>query len=81
MSPHPTCIHFVLNFRLSSNRYNLSFQENEDESDDSEIDSDEVCWPRFSEIKKVSGFLDKELAASGFTGKDQEDFGSRMEFL
>ncbi|XP_022873067.1 serine/threonine-protein kinase rio2-like [Olea europaea var. sylvestris] len=61
-------------FKFFKKRFNLSFEENEDESDDSEIDSDEVCWPRFSEIKKVSGFLDKELAASGFTGKDQEDF-------
>lgn len=60
-------------FKFFKKRFNLSFQENEDESDDSEVDSDEGCRPRFSEIKKVSGFLDKELAASGFTGKDQED--------
>ncbi|KAL2557856.1 protein serine/threonine kinase [Forsythia ovata] len=50
-------------------RFNLSFQENENESDDSEVD----CRPRFSEINIVSGLLDKELAASGFTGKDQVD--------
>ncbi|KAL2544154.1 protein serine/threonine kinase [Forsythia ovata] len=60
-------------FKFFRKRYNLSFEENEDESDDSEVDSEEVCRPRFSEIKKVSGLLDKKLAASGFTGKDQED--------
>lgn len=56
-----------------SNRFNLSFDEKEVEDDDSEVDSDEGCRPQFSDIKKVSGFLDKELEASGFTRKDQDD--------
>lgn len=34
---------------------------------------DESGRPRFSSITKGVGFLDKELAASGFTRKDQED--------
>lgn len=37
------------------------------------MDSDEACRPEFSDIEKVSGFLDKELEASGFTRKEQVD--------
>ncbi|CAK9137651.1 unnamed protein product, partial [Ilex paraguariensis] len=53
--------------------FGLSFQEHEDESNGSEVDLDEIGKPRFSCITKVVGFLDKELAASGFTRKDQDD--------
>ncbi|CAK9170204.1 unnamed protein product, partial [Ilex paraguariensis] len=53
--------------------FGLSFQEHEDESNGSEVDSDEIGKPHFSCITKVVGFLDKELAASGFTRKDQDD--------
>ncbi|PIN11285.1 Serine/threonine protein kinase [Handroanthus impetiginosus] len=60
-------------FKFFRKRFNLTFDENEVEDDDSEQESDEVCWPQFSDIKKVSGFLDKELEASGFTRKDQDD--------
>ncbi|KAG8371540.1 hypothetical protein BUALT_Bualt13G0098500 [Buddleja alternifolia] len=60
-------------FKFFRKRYNLSFQENEVEYDDSDVDSDEGCRPQFSDIKKVSGFLDKDLEASGFTRKDQND--------
>lgn len=54
-------------------RFNLSFEESPDENDGSEVDTDESGRPRFSSIAKGVGFLDKELAASGFTRKDQED--------
>lgn len=54
-------------------RFNLSFEEQPGESDGSDVDSDETGRPRFSSIKKVTGFLDKELAASGFSRKDQDD--------
>ncbi|KAK6130580.1 hypothetical protein DH2020_035672 [Rehmannia glutinosa] len=53
--------------------FNLCFDENEVEYDDSHVESDEGCRPQFSDIKKVTGFLDKELEASGFTRKDQDD--------
>jgi RIO kinase 2 len=56
-----------------SSRFNMSFQESLDDIDGSEVDTDESGRPRFSSIEKGAGFLDKELAASGFTRKDQED--------
>ncbi|XP_057491599.1 serine/threonine-protein kinase rio2 [Actinidia eriantha] len=60
-------------FKFFSKRFNLSFEEHTEESDVSDGDSDAGVRPRFSEISKVTGFLDKELAASGFTRKDQDD--------
>lgn len=51
----------------------MLFEENENDSDGSEAEIDEVGRPQFSEINKNSGFLDKELAASGFTRKDQNE--------
>lgn len=44
-----------------------------DDENDVEIDNDESVRPCFSSISKGVGSLDKELAASGFTRKDQED--------
>lgn len=55
----------------SSHRFHLSFDEKEVKDDDSEVD--ESCRPQFSDITKVSGVLDKELEASGFTRKEQDD--------
>lgn len=63
------CLHFF----CFSNRYHLSFDEKEVEDEDSDVELDESCRPRFSDINKASGFLDKELEASGFTRKDQDD--------
>ncbi|KAL3507006.1 hypothetical protein ACH5RR_032388 [Cinchona calisaya] len=60
-------------FKFFKKRFSLSFQENADASDDSEVDSDEVGRPKFTDIRKITGFLDRELAASGFTRKDQND--------
>lgn len=57
-------------FKFFSKRFNLSFQEDADETDDADIS--EAGRPQLSNIKKVAGFLDKELAASGFTNQDQE---------
>lgn len=54
-------------------RFNMSFQESPDDIDGSEVDTDENGRPRLSSIEKGVGSLDKELAASGFTRKDQED--------
>ncbi|XP_075474366.1 serine/threonine-protein kinase rio2 isoform X1 [Primulina tabacum] len=60
-------------FKFFGKRFNLCFDETEDANDDLEVDLDEGCRPQFSDIKKVSGFLDKELEASGFTRKVQDD--------
>ncbi|KAG5530312.1 hypothetical protein RHGRI_025305 [Rhododendron griersonianum] len=59
--------------------FNVSFEETPEESDGSDVDSDETGRPRFSSIKKVTGSLDKELAASGFTRKDQDDIEKFIE--
>ncbi|CAK7325024.1 unnamed protein product [Dovyalis caffra] len=66
-------------FKFFRKRFNLSFQENTDDNDGSDVDTDEVVWPSFSSISKTAGFLDKELAASGFTRKDQEDIDKFIE--
>uniref|UniRef100_A0A6N2LN52 RIO2 kinase winged helix domain-containing protein n=1 Tax=Salix viminalis TaxID=40686 RepID=A0A6N2LN52_SALVM len=49
------------------------------DNEDSDADTDETGWPSFSSISKSSGFLDKELAASGFSRKDQEDIEKFIE--
>lgn len=54
-------------------RFNLSFQASTSNVDDSGEEMDETAWPCFSTIPKATGMLDKELAASGFTRKDQDD--------
>ncbi|EEF29046.1 serine/threonine-protein kinase rio2 [Ricinus communis] len=66
-------------FKFFRKRFNLSFQENADENDDSEVDADESGRPSFSSISKTSGYLDKELAASGFTRKDQDHIEKFIE--
>lgn len=50
----------------------MSFQECTDDIDGTEVDTDSSGRPCFSSIAKDAVFLDKELAASGFTKKDQE---------
>lgn len=67
------CILHSLFSMVISLRFNLSSQENPDNSDDSEEEMEDGVRPQFSDIQKNSGFLDKELAASGFTRKDQDD--------
>jgi hypothetical protein len=47
-------------------RFNLSFRERPYDIDGSQVDTDENGRPCFSSIAKDAGFLDKELAASGF---------------
>ncbi|PON51778.1 hypothetical protein PanWU01x14_213480 [Parasponia andersonii] len=56
--------------------FDLSFQEYTVDADGKEVETDEcgggggrLC---FSSISKDIGFLDKELAASGFSREDQE---------
>ncbi|CAK8578157.1 unnamed protein product [Lathyrus sativus] len=59
-------------FKFFRKRFNLSFQENKDDNDDSDEERDEAGKLCFSEIDRSAGFLDKELAASGFSRKDEE---------
>ncbi|XP_057971964.1 uncharacterized protein LOC131160359 isoform X2 [Malania oleifera] len=66
-------------FKFFSKRFNLSFQENSEEFDGSEVDMDENGRPCFSSIVKAANSLDKELAASGFTRKDQDDIVKFIE--
>nr|XP_043610168.1 serine/threonine-protein kinase rio2 [Erigeron canadensis] len=57
--------------KFFSKRFNLTFESNAEDSESDE-ESDSVK-PRFSSIKKASGVLDKELSASGFSKKEQDD--------
>ncbi|XVE90397.1 hypothetical protein DITRI_Ditri20bG0074400 [Diplodiscus trichospermus] len=66
-------------FKFFGKRFNLSFEERSDDIDDSEVDTDESSRPSFSSITRTAGFLDKELAASGFTRKDQDDIQKFIE--
>ncbi|KAF3628346.1 Serine/threonine-protein kinase RIO2 [Capsicum annuum] len=66
-------------YKFFAKRFNMSFEENENNSDGSEVEIDEIGRPQFSEINKNSGFLDKELAASGFTRKDQAELEKLIE--
>lgn len=66
-------------FKFFRKRFNLSFHETMDDENDVEIDNDESARPCFSSISKTAGSLDKELAASGFTRKDQEDIEKFIE--
>ncbi|XP_040955370.1 serine/threonine-protein kinase rio2 isoform X2 [Gossypium hirsutum] len=61
-------------FKFFGKRFNLSFEECSDD-----IDDDESSRPSFSSITKTAGFLDKELAASGFTRKDEDDIQKFIE--
>lgn len=58
---------------LFHHRFNISYQEDRDEEDGVEYDSEENGRPSFLSIEKSAGFLDKELAASGFTKRDQDE--------
>ncbi|CAH9075544.1 unnamed protein product [Cuscuta epithymum] len=66
-------------FKFFRKRFNLSSQENHDDSDDSEAEMEDEIRPQFSDIEKNFGCLDKELAASGFTRKDQVEIEKFIE--
>ncbi|KAB1218198.1 Serine/threonine-protein kinase rio2 [Morella rubra] len=66
-------------FKFFRKRFNLSFEESPDDIDGSEVETDENGRPCFSSIAKGAGSLDKELAASGFSRKDQEDIEKLIE--
>jgi len=62
-----------ISFPLLCFRFNLSFEESLDDIDGSDEGRDETGKPCFSAIERSAGSLDRELAASGFTRKDEED--------
>lgn len=66
-------------FKFFGRRFNMSSQENSGDSDDSEAEIEDETRPQFSNIEKNSGCLDKELAASGFTRKDQDEIEKFIE--
>ncbi|KAK6930468.1 hypothetical protein RJ641_004562 [Dillenia turbinata] len=60
-------------FKFFRKRFDLTFEEESDKFDSLEVETHESSRPCFSSISKTAGFLDKELAASGFGRRDQED--------
>ncbi|KAJ4825867.1 hypothetical protein Tsubulata_024316 [Turnera subulata] len=79
----PSCRYFERDveciFKFFQKRFNLSFEEHPTDDDDSPVETDQAGWPSFSSISKTAGFLDKELAASGFTRKEQDDIDKFIE--
>ncbi|KAK7401226.1 hypothetical protein VNO78_12550 [Psophocarpus tetragonolobus] len=66
-------------FKFFRKRFNLSFQESIEDIDGSDEVGDEAGKPCFSAIERKSGFLDRDLSASGFTRKDEEDIQRFIE--
>lgn len=65
-------------FKFFRKRFNLSFHEDVKRSDRSEADIDYDGKLCLSSIEKSSSFLEEELAACGFTKKEQEDIEKMM---
>ena len=61
---------FFIEISILPVRFNLTSEKNE-EQDGSENDGEGNSRPSFLSVKKAAGSLDKELAASGFTRKEQ----------
>lgn len=51
----------------------MTFQEDKDEPDETEVEVDENSRPSFYDITKDTNALDRDLEASGFTKKVQND--------
>ncbi|KAG9445782.1 hypothetical protein H6P81_011910 [Aristolochia fimbriata] len=60
-------------FKFFNKRFKLSFHEEPEEAEGSKLEIDENGRPCFSSIARSAGVLDKELAASGFTRKNQDE--------
>ncbi|XP_062228008.1 uncharacterized protein LOC133926219 [Phragmites australis] len=65
-------------YKFFNKRFNLSSEKSE-EQDGSETDGEDNGRPSFLSIQKAAGSLDKELAASGFTRKEQVDMEKFIE--
>ncbi|XP_021715452.1 serine/threonine-protein kinase rio2-like [Chenopodium quinoa] len=67
-------------FKFFRKRFKLTFELQSDEADGTDVNTDEnESRPSFSSILPISGSLDKELAASGFSKKDQENLEKFIE--
>ncbi|KAL2943494.1 Serine/threonine-protein kinase rio2 [Bienertia sinuspersici] len=67
-------------FKFFRKRFKLTFELLSDEADDKDVHKDDNnSRPKFSSILPISGSLDKELAASGFSKKDQENLEKFIE--
>ncbi|CAN8278727.1 unnamed protein product [Cochlearia groenlandica] len=66
-------------FKFFRKRFNMSFQEERDESDETELEVDENSRPSFFDITKDANALDRDLEASGFTKKEQNDLDKFIE--
>ncbi|KAG0464556.1 hypothetical protein HPP92_020625 [Vanilla planifolia] len=65
-------------FKFFRKRFHLSYQSN-DVHDDFGSEVEDAGRPSFLSIEKSAGFLDKELAASGFTRKNQSEMDKFIE--
>ncbi|CAA6660259.1 unnamed protein product [Spirodela intermedia] len=66
-------------YKFFRKRFNHSVVEDSHSSHETESDIEEEERPSFSSLAKATGFLDKELAASGFTRREQEQIESFIE--
>ncbi|KAH0902910.1 hypothetical protein HID58_042413 [Brassica napus] len=66
-------------FKFFRKRFNMTFQEDRDEADETEVEVDENSRPSFYDITKDANALDRELEASGFTKKEQNDLDKFIE--
>ncbi|KMZ65572.1 putative Serine/threonine-protein kinase rio2 [Zostera marina] len=66
-------------YKYFGKRLNLSFNDGEKDCDGHDSDNEGSNRPSFSNITKSEGLLDKELAASGFSHKEQDVIDKFME--
>ncbi|CAN0891317.1 Serine/threonine-protein kinase RIO2 [Linum grandiflorum] len=66
-------------YKFFSKRYNMSFEDDRDFNNSAGVELDEAGRPTFSSISISEGSLDKELAASGFTRKNQDEIEQFIE--
>ncbi|OEL36700.1 Serine/threonine-protein kinase rio2 [Dichanthelium oligosanthes] len=65
-------------YKFFRKRFNLMSEKNE-EQDGSESDGEGNSRPSFMSVKKAAGSLDKDLAASGYTRKEQVEMEKYIE--
>ncbi|CAO2182096.1 unnamed protein product [Urochloa humidicola] len=65
-------------YKFFNKRFNLKSEKNE-EQEGSDSDDEGNNRPSFLSVKKAAGSLDKELAASGFTRKEQVEMEKYIE--
>ncbi|GJM92239.1 hypothetical protein PR202_ga08683 [Eleusine coracana subsp. coracana] len=67
-------------YKFFNKRFNLTSENNEEQDgSETEGEDEENGRPSFLAVKKVAGSLDKELAASGFTRKEQVEMDKFIE--